>query len=60
MMEKPMFPQHKLIIWDEYQGTIISNLHFNENILNIRLRNDKIISILQILQKKYKILILIY
>ena len=43
----PCFPPNKLIIWDDHQGKIISNLRFNDNILNVRLRNDKIISILQ-------------
>ena len=45
--KSPWFPPNNLIIWDDHQGKIISKLRFNENILNIRLRNDKIISILQ-------------
>jgi hypothetical protein len=43
--QSPCFPPNKLIIWDDHQGKIISELRFNENILNIRLRSDKIISI---------------
>ena len=43
----PCFPKNNLIIWDDHQGKIISRLRFNDNILSIRLRNDKIISILQ-------------
>lgn len=43
----PCFPPHILIIWDDHQGKIISKLRFNENILNIRLRNDKIIAIFE-------------
>ena len=43
----PRFPPNKLIIWDDHQGKIISELRFNLNIINIRLRNDKIISICQ-------------
>ena len=43
----PCFPPNQLIIWDDHQGKIISKLRFNDNVLNIRLRNDKIISVLQ-------------
>ena len=43
----PCYPPNKLIIWDDHQGKIISKLRFNENILNVRLRNDKIITIFQ-------------
>ncbi len=42
----PCFPTNKLIIWDDHQGKIVSELRFNENILNVRLRSDKIISVL--------------
>ena len=45
--QSPCFPPNKLIIWDDHQGKIISELRFNENVLNIRLRNDKIISVSQ-------------
>ena len=43
----PYYPPNKLIIWDDHQGKIISKLRFNENILNVRLRNDKIITVLE-------------
>ena len=43
----PCFPLNQLIIWDDHQGKIISILRFNDNIKNIRLRDDKIISVLQ-------------
>ena len=43
----PCFPLNQLIIWDDHQGKIISILRFNDNIINIRLRNDKIITVLQ-------------
>ena len=43
----PCFPPNQLIIWDDHQGKIISILRFNDNIINIRLRNDKIITVLQ-------------
>ena len=43
----PCFPLNQLVIWDDHQGKIISMLRFNNNIINIRLRNDKIIVVLQ-------------
>ena len=39
----PKFPTNQLIIWDDHQGKIISKLRINENIMSVRLRNDKII-----------------
>ena len=39
----PKFPTNQLIIWDDHQGKIISKLRFNDNIISVRLRNDKII-----------------
>ena len=41
----PKFPTNQLIIWDDHQGKIISKLRINENIMSVRLRNDKIIVI---------------
>ena len=43
----PRFPPNKIIIWDDHQGKIISKFRFNENVINVRLRNDKIIAILE-------------
>lgn len=43
----PCFPPNQFVIWDDHQGKIISMLRFNDNIINIRLRNDKIIPVLQ-------------
>ena len=34
-----------LVIWDEHQKKILSELRFSENILNLKLRRDKIIVI---------------
>ena len=41
--KNPYFPLNQLIIWDDHQGKIISKLRFNDNIISVRLRNDKII-----------------
>ena len=35
----------KLVIWDEQQKKVLSELRFSENILNLKLRKDKIIVI---------------
>ena len=41
--KNPFFHTNQLIIWDDHQAKIISKLRFNENILSVRLRSDKII-----------------
>ena len=41
--KNPYFHPNQLIIWDDHQAKIISKLRFNENILSVRLRSDKII-----------------
>ena len=45
--KSPKYPPNKIIIWDDHQGKIISKFRFNENVINVRLRNDRIISILE-------------
>lgn len=41
--KNPKFLINQLIIWDDHQGKIISKLRFNENLMSVRLRNNKII-----------------
>ena len=41
--KNPYYHQNQLIIWDDHQAKIISKLRFNENILSVRLRADKIV-----------------
>ena len=41
--KSPKFPPNKIIIWIDHQGKIISKFSFNENVINVRLRNDRII-----------------
>ena len=43
--KNPKFPLNQLIIWDDHQGKIMSKLRFNENIMSVRLRSDKIIAL---------------
>ena len=43
--KNPKFPINQLIIWDDHQGKIITKLRFNDNIVSVRLRSDKIIAI---------------
>ena len=39
--KNPKFQINQLIIWDDHQGKIISKLRFNENLMSVRLRNNK-------------------
>lgn len=41
--KSPYSHPNQLIIWDDHQAKIISKLRFNDNILSVRLRSDKII-----------------
>ena len=41
----PIYNKNKVIIWDDYQKKSISELKFSQNILNVKLRKDKIIVI---------------
>ena len=41
----PKFSKNKLIIWDDMQCKEISELKFSSNVLNIKLKKDKIFSI---------------
>lgn len=43
----PCFCPSKIIIWDDHQRRIISILRFNKNVLNVRLRKDKIFGIFE-------------
>ena len=39
----PIYNKNKVVIWDDYQKKSLSELKFSQNILNIKLRKDKII-----------------
>ena len=43
--EKPCFSPRKIIIWDDHQGKLIGILVFNTEVLNVRMRNDKIFGV---------------
>ena len=43
--KNPRFPTNQIIIWDDHQGKIISKLRFNDNIMSVRLRSNKIVAI---------------
>ena len=43
--ENPRFSPRKIIIWDDHQGNIIGILILNKEILNVRIRNDKIFGV---------------
>lgn len=37
----PKFSLNKVIIWDDQQGCVISELRFGTNIKNVKLKSDK-------------------
>lgn len=43
--ENPRFSPRKIIIWDDHQGIIIGFLILNKEVLNVRIRNDKIFGV---------------
>jgi len=45
--KKPKFPLNKIIIWDDSKFKIISELRFNSNILNLKMKMDRIIAIFE-------------
>ena len=42
----PKFSKNKIIIWDDHLGKIISQIRFNSDIINVKIRIDCIIGIL--------------
>ena len=43
--KNPQFSQNKIIIWDDHQGIIISEIRFNTNVIDLKIKQDKIIGI---------------
>jgi len=43
--KKPKFQQNKIIIWDDSKCKVISELRFNNNVLNVKMKMDRIIGI---------------
>ena len=39
--KNPKFSLNKVILWDEQQGRVISELRFGSNVKNIKLKSDK-------------------
>ena len=44
---KPKFPLNKIIIWDDSKSRVISELRFNTNVLNVKIKMDRIIGVCQ-------------
>ena len=45
--KNPCFSPRKIIIWDDHHANIIGILVFNKEVLNVRMRNEKIFGILE-------------
>lgn len=43
--KKPKFPLNKIIIWDDNKLKVISEIRFNTNILNVKIKMDRIIGV---------------
>ena len=43
--KKPKYPLNKIIIWDDNKVKVISELRFNTNVLNVKLKMDIIIGV---------------
>ena len=39
--KNPKFSLNKVIIWDDLQGKVISELRFTTNVKNVKLKRDK-------------------
>ena len=46
----PKFSTDKVIIWDELQEKIISQLRFDTNVKNVKLTKEKIVKLMEILK----------
>jgi len=42
----PKFSPNKIIIWDDHQGKIVSQLRFNSDVIKVKIRKDSIIGVL--------------
>ena len=42
----PKFSKNKLIIWDDHQGKVLSQIRFNSNLIGAKIRKDSIFGIL--------------
>ena len=43
--KKPKYPLNKIIIWDDNKIKVIGELRFNSNVLNVKIKMDKIIGV---------------
>ena len=42
----PKYSTNKIVIWDDHQGKIISQIRFNKDVINVKIRTDSIIGVL--------------
>jgi len=45
--KNPIYKQNKVIIWDDHQKKSLSELKFSQDVLNLKLRKDKIVIVCQ-------------
>jgi hypothetical protein len=48
--KNPKFTPNKVILWDDHQSKVISELRFNTHVKNVKLKKDKYLYILSQLE----------
>ena len=43
----PKYNKNKVIVWDDYEQKVVSELKFTNSIINVKLKNDKIFIVLE-------------